>query len=73
MGVQRVYWALLAGTVEGRRKGRIRMSVISNNRFRDAITEYKVKHTSPLGVTWVELRPITGAKNDNTLCSARWP
>ncbi len=60
-GVRRVYSALLAGYIPDRKEGRIRFPVVVQGRFRQAVTDYRIRHTSPMGLTWVELEPITGA------------
>lgn len=32
-------------------------------KFLPAVTYYRVRHTTPAGLTWVELEPVTGRRH----------
>lgn len=63
VGVRRVYWALVSGALQPGREGSIRFPLLVNGAFKNAVTYYRVRHSHPGGLSWVELEPVTGRRH----------
>ncbi|GFH30932.1 uncharacterized protein HaLaN_29870, partial [Haematococcus lacustris] len=57
--IRRVYHALLARQLPRRQEGSIRMPLLVAGRKVEALTHYRVMQSSPQGISWVELEPVT--------------
>ncbi|GLC35993.1 hypothetical protein PLESTB_000527000 [Pleodorina starrii] len=68
--IRRTYWAFLAGDLQPRQSGYIRIPVVVDGVACPAVTSYRVRATG-CGVTWVELTPETGRRHQLRVHCAR--
>ncbi|GFH27901.1 uncharacterized protein HaLaN_26292 [Haematococcus lacustris] len=69
--IRRVYHALLARQLPRRQEGSIRMPLLVAGRKVEALTHYRVMQSSPQGISWVELEPVTGRQHQLRIHCAR--